>query len=582
LGHCRMEEPPPTPENKRYHDLDALRAFAMLLGIALHGFMSFIPLPFDVWPAQEIHQDDAYETALHAIHAFRLPLFFVLSGFFTAMLWRRRGLKDLAKHRAKRILWPLLTGTLLVWPLLILVVMFGAQKAGQSEQNTAPSRNLWEAAAAGNMEAMRKFINDGADVNANDPLFGTTPLTWAALLGKPKAVDLLLKEKAHPDRPNRDGGTPLHAAAFLGEQECVKLLIEAGANVNARNHNQETPMDVITVSWIVTKGIADFLQIPVDEKAVKKGRERSRELLQAKRAVYGKSMPKPEQDDKKKENLFSVLLGLLVAGAMVPVFHHLWFLYYLAWLVAGFVLVVWLAEKRGWNPLPGWVTDTPWCWIWLFIFTLVPQLMMGILSMLVGLPSFGPDTASGIVPWPPKLLYYAVFFAVGAAWHGTNTFEKHVGQHWWLCLALAVPAFQLGLGWYDDRNTAFEKAGDENWAEVARLHAIMSIATVAYTWLMIAGCIGLFRFICPGKNGKMRYLSDASYWLYLAHLPLIMAVQIWVSDWQQPGILKFLFICAFTTGVLLIVYEYAVRYTFIGTALNGRRTRVEAPPSSRA
>ena len=42
--------------NKRYHDLDALRAFAMLLGIALHGFCSFFPLP--IWPAQDAYKPE--------------------------------------------------------------------------------------------------------------------------------------------------------------------------------------------------------------------------------------------------------------------------------------------------------------------------------------------------------------------------------------------------------------------------------------------------------------------------------------------------------------------------------------------
>ena len=35
----------------RYHDYDALRAFAMLLGIVLHGLMSFVELPPGMWPA---------------------------------------------------------------------------------------------------------------------------------------------------------------------------------------------------------------------------------------------------------------------------------------------------------------------------------------------------------------------------------------------------------------------------------------------------------------------------------------------------------------------------------------------------
>ena len=34
---------------------------------------------------------------MQAIHGFRMPLFFVVSGFFAAMLWRQRGMKEMLK-----------------------------------------------------------------------------------------------------------------------------------------------------------------------------------------------------------------------------------------------------------------------------------------------------------------------------------------------------------------------------------------------------------------------------------------------------------------------------------------------------
>ncbi|NBY03300.1 MAG: hypothetical protein EBQ87_15175, partial [Planctomycetes bacterium] len=42
-----------TQNQDRRHDLDALRAFAMFLGIGLHASLSFISLP---WPVQDISQ----------------------------------------------------------------------------------------------------------------------------------------------------------------------------------------------------------------------------------------------------------------------------------------------------------------------------------------------------------------------------------------------------------------------------------------------------------------------------------------------------------------------------------------------
>ena len=37
----------------RYHGLDALRGFAMLLGIVLHGALPYMGLPNEVWPSDK-------------------------------------------------------------------------------------------------------------------------------------------------------------------------------------------------------------------------------------------------------------------------------------------------------------------------------------------------------------------------------------------------------------------------------------------------------------------------------------------------------------------------------------------------
>ena len=98
----------------RRHDLDALRAFAMLLGILLHVGLSFTPFP---WPVQDTRQSPLVGLGFAAIHGFRMPLFFLVSGFFTAMLWNKRGPRALLRHRAMRILLPCLLGLVTIVPL---------------------------------------------------------------------------------------------------------------------------------------------------------------------------------------------------------------------------------------------------------------------------------------------------------------------------------------------------------------------------------------------------------------------------------------------------------------------------------
>jgi hypothetical protein len=249
----------------------------------------------------------------------------------------------------------------------------------------------------------------------------------------------------------------------------------------------------------------------------------------------------------------------------------MWFLYYLIWFVLGFIAVAWTAQRLKWRSVPAWFVASPLRLLWLIPITFVPQFFMTM--------AFGPDTASGLVPWPPKMLYYAIFFGFGAVCFGNEAFEKRVGRFWPICFALAVPALLLGLHWLGARRGAYYAAGNSAIdSEFLVSHLLCTALTVLYTWLMIFGFIGFFRRFFSGENRHIRYLSDSSYWLYLMHLPLILFLQILVSDWPYPSFVKFTCICALTTGSLLLIYEFMVRYTLIGTMLNGKKTRTRILP----
>ena len=69
---------------KRRHDLDALRAVAMLLGIVLHAALSFAPIPWTVKDAQqsEFYRAGVVWTVVSAagLHASLVPGISVLVG----------------------------------------------------------------------------------------------------------------------------------------------------------------------------------------------------------------------------------------------------------------------------------------------------------------------------------------------------------------------------------------------------------------------------------------------------------------------------------------------------------------------
>ena len=103
-------------------------------------------------------------------------------------------------------------------------------------------------------------------------------------------------------------------------------------------------------------------------------------------------------------------------------------------------------------------------------------------------------------------------------------------------------------------------------------YELLSICSALFAWLMIFGLIGVFRKFFSGESPKVRFVSDSAYWLYIAHLPLIQVVQIWVSEWPLPSLIKVVIVCVVTTVLLLLSYRYFIRYSPVGTMLNGKRT----------
>ena len=92
----------------RLHSLDFLRAFALLMGVLLHVLMLFLE-PFD-----------GSEPRLGAsimfiwIHTWRMPLFMLLAGFFTALSLSKRDVGNYALNRLIRLGVPIL----LLWAVI--------------------------------------------------------------------------------------------------------------------------------------------------------------------------------------------------------------------------------------------------------------------------------------------------------------------------------------------------------------------------------------------------------------------------------------------------------------------------------
>jgi peptidoglycan/LPS O-acetylase OafA/YrhL len=108
---------PKLASQPRIHALDAVRGFALLLGVVLHASMSFLPGP-QVWVSVDSSRSDLASVGFYVVHMFRMVLFFILAGFFARMGVQRLGAGGFARDRLKRIALPLAV----FWPITLTTV----------------------------------------------------------------------------------------------------------------------------------------------------------------------------------------------------------------------------------------------------------------------------------------------------------------------------------------------------------------------------------------------------------------------------------------------------------------------------
>ncbi len=523
----------------RRNDLDALRSFAMALGVALHASLAFFQAP---WPVHDTRTSGLLPLLLLTVHGFRMHLFFLLSGYFTMLVYHRRGLKSLLEQRFARIAVPLVLAMATIGPL-----------DGMLQRHAFRSARPEPAIAemfAGDVDAVRRRFAAGADANGRDAVFQRRMLSWAACSNHPAVVAAVIDAGADVNARGGLGDTTLHEAVAYGRDSAVAVLLDRGADPRIANRSGRTCRAMALLSPELAADYAPLLGLPpLAPDEIARGRGRIRELLGDVEMTVGGGLDRAVLaywrflgSDRWQVRLGGTPFHLFDTN----IFDHLWFLWFLCWLVAAFAGLALV------NLLP----TGRYRW-WLVPLSVVPQLFMG--QSMSGF--FGADTSFGLLPLPHLLVFYACFFFFGAATFAAEGMETRLGDRWPLLLPAATALFVAGI-------------------LTIGLRPAAAVLQPAYAWAMSITLIGLFHRFFAHPSARIAWLADASYWMYLAHVPLVLAAQMAVRDWPLPGEVKFLLILTAVIALLLVSYRWCVRPTFIGRILNGPRSGATAawPP----
>ncbi|BAM92329.1 acyltransferase [Bradyrhizobium oligotrophicum S58] len=275
--------------------------------------------------------------------------------------------------------------------------------------------------------------------------------------------------------------------------------------------------------------------------------------------------------------------GMAAWPPMLPRFPlaHLWFLYVLLELYGAVLLLRWAVTTIDTEGRLRAAADR------LFAAVMHSRLAPAILALpILTALSLDPNWVGFIgVRTPDQSLItngqawigFGSAFGVGWLLHRQLALLRVLERRWLInavvALGLTALSFALALG--------VTLVSTRVWVAHFDLATIRLAGAIVYAlaiWTTTFAAIGLALRFMAGFSRTRRYLADASYWLYLIHMPIVMALQLAVSQLDWPWPVKYGLILLVAIPIMLTSYHLLVRNSFIGRLLNGRRARQDKPP----
>jgi glucan biosynthesis protein C len=256
---------------------------------------------------------------------------------------------------------------------------------------------------------------------------------------------------------------------------------------------------------------------------------------------------------------------------------HLWFIQHLfLHCLVAFALIRWLPEevRRRWGDAldRGFARLIAWRWK-PAVLPLAGGLALWFSPHWVEIES--PLPGITFLPTPRAVVYYGFYFVFGWLLHRQVDGLRWLEGPIWSKVITALVALPLVFVCFVPWLTLKDQAPSAWLLKVAGvwLHELVA-------WLWIFASFAFFLKYCAQSRPVLRYLADASYWIYLVHLPLVLWLQLLASKWDVNVWVKFGFVYGVAMALLIASYHLLVRRTFISVFLNGRRGGEPGPVTS--
>lgn len=518
----------------RYHSLDALRAWAMLLGIVLHAAWILQPHYLFI-PIADRDQSVLFGYPFSLIHMFRMQVFFLMAGFFAHLVVRKRGRLGFVWHRLSRIGIPLLIGWLILCPVMLFQYTWGGMASGRILSD------------AGVGEEFRRELLTGALFNPTNlyhlwflyDLMLVYACTLVGLVLLDRLFDRQGRLRHRIDRVFRWTATARWGLVLLIVPSACLLYFESnwwGLSALPLWFIPELPgfFGYCLFFWF---GWLLFAHHDLLESV---GRNWRWHL------IVGLVLSVP---------IFAAANHFArVTPPMYPILTHVGILDPSALVFDGHQNQppqASGAKQRVWNALSPAHQQ--------FLLTHpnpTDEQLFGVAMELNKKIVFNRTFSNDAVWQDISLPADAQFMLDDADYHRNILRNARLNRR---LLEATYP------------QTIMENRLQQ--PDMKCYKAVFSIAYSVSMWCLVFGLIGCFTHHFSHASPRSRYIADAAYWIYLIHLPIIFQCELMIAQdaWGLWGIPKFACYTLIASSCCLVSYHYLVRSTFVGRTLNGRQ-----------
>ncbi|MBB48739.1 MAG: hypothetical protein CMJ33_09440 [Phycisphaerae bacterium] len=252
---------------------------------------------------------------------------------------------------------------------------------------------------------------------------------------------------------------------------------------------------------------------------------------------------------------------------------HLWFLYYLVYYYVFFAVMSLVLGTMAPPLVRFFRTCIQGLSLGRFRWFRLPALTLVSFPLMLTMNDVGFDTPMEWAPSWNVLGAYALYFGVGWVCYHHRELIVALQRFAWTRLLggvlLLIIAAILSIIWHLSSLAPESDALDPGIASL--LFMITQLVQVVAIWLLVMGLTGVCERVFRRENQVVRYLVDASYWIYLMHLPLTIFIPACFRFWNIDGTLKMFLMMVLVTIPLLVSYHLLVRGTVLGIVLSGRR-----------